>query len=514
MLNFFRKYHKWIGLFFSFFIIMFSISGILLNHRKALSTTNVSRSLLPKSYHYENWNNGAVKGAFYLSPDSVLFYGGSGIWLADSSMSRFADFNAGLKKGTDNRITSKIIKTKSGKVFAATTFDLYQLGDDDRWINRTGALETEERLTDLAVKGDSLVVLSRSEVFISLPPYDQFRQLELKPPVGYTPKVSLFRTMWLLHGGELFGLPGRLFVDILGIVMIVLCVTGIIYMFLPRITKKRKEKKLPVWNAKRVFTLSLKWHNKLGVTLLLFLLLLSITRMFLRPPLLIAIIRSNVKPIPGSVLDSENPWNDKLRCLVYDERECDWLLYTSSGFYAMNRIDGTPVELKKVPPVSVMGVSTLEREGEEWVVGSFSGLYRWNRSTGKVTDAYTGKEVIPKPTKGRPVFNHTVSGYVRNNSSGQSFVFEYDKGAIPLDGGKQLAPMPENIRKVPMSLWHACLEIHVGRVYHPFLGPVSELFVFLAGFLLTFILLSGYVVYRKLYKLKPKSTRHRKRRRL
>lgn len=33
MKNFWKKYHKWVGLFFSFFILMFCFSGIVLNHR-------------------------------------------------------------------------------------------------------------------------------------------------------------------------------------------------------------------------------------------------------------------------------------------------------------------------------------------------------------------------------------------------------------------------------------------------------------------------------------------------
>ena len=37
MKNFWKKYHKWVGLFFSFFILMFCFSGIVLNHRTLLA---------------------------------------------------------------------------------------------------------------------------------------------------------------------------------------------------------------------------------------------------------------------------------------------------------------------------------------------------------------------------------------------------------------------------------------------------------------------------------------------
>ena len=57
-----RWWHKWGGLFFTFFLLMFCISGIILNHRKAFSPFDIPRSILPKAYHNDNWNLGAVKG--------------------------------------------------------------------------------------------------------------------------------------------------------------------------------------------------------------------------------------------------------------------------------------------------------------------------------------------------------------------------------------------------------------------------------------------------------------------
>jgi hypothetical protein len=41
--------------------------------------------------------------------------------------------------------------------------------------------------------------------------------------------------------------------------------------------------------------------------------------MFLRPPLLITIANARVGKIPWSVLDTPNPWEDKLRAVIFDE---------------------------------------------------------------------------------------------------------------------------------------------------------------------------------------------------
>ena len=42
-----RKYHKWIGIIITFFLVMFCLSGIVLNHRQLFSDINVSRGILP-----------------------------------------------------------------------------------------------------------------------------------------------------------------------------------------------------------------------------------------------------------------------------------------------------------------------------------------------------------------------------------------------------------------------------------------------------------------------------------
>lgn len=495
MIRFFKNYHKWIGLFLGFFLILSAFSGIILNHRKAFSGVDIPRSLLPASYEYDSWNNGAVKGSIRLDGDSVLLYGGAGIWLTDTLHSHFSDFNVGLKKGADNRITNQIVCTNDGKSFAVTTFDLYRLSHENRWENLTTKAGINERISDLAVRGDSLVVLTRSQVYASVAPFETFSKIELAEPAGYSSEATLFRTLWLLHSGELFGLPGKLVVDLVGVLVIVLCATGIIYTLCPGIIRRRKKKGLPAKTMVDTMKTAVRWHNRIGATGILFFIIIAVSGMFLRPPLLIAIIRSQVKPVPGSVLNCENPWHDKLRCLRYDSTHNEWLLYASSGFFSLKELDAVPKRIQGTPPVSVMGVTVLEPLPEGWLVGSFSGLYHWNRQTGRIIDCYKGTPVVGQPTQGRPVFDHQISGY-SGDFHKKNVVFEYDEGAKTFDM-EEFAPMPLQIKKGRISLWHTCLEIHVGRAYRPFIGPFSDLFVFLLGLFTTFILISGYVVYRK-----------------
>ena len=70
-------------------------------------------------------------------------------------------------------------------------------------------------------------------------------------------------------------------------------------------------------------------------------------------------------------------------------------------------------------------------------------------------------------------------------------VFDYAKGA------PELPESSDEFCSQPMSLWNTALELHVGRCYTPFLGPLSELFVFLAGLLLTLVLVSGLILSRR-----------------
>lgn len=49
-----KKHHKWFGLIFAFFIILFGASGIVLNHRQFFSDYQISRKWLPDAYRYKS----------------------------------------------------------------------------------------------------------------------------------------------------------------------------------------------------------------------------------------------------------------------------------------------------------------------------------------------------------------------------------------------------------------------------------------------------------------------------
>jgi hypothetical protein len=241
---------------------------------------------------------------------------------------------------------------------------------------------------------------------------------------------------------------------------------------------------------------SIKWHNRIGATFLVFFLLLTLTGMFLRPPLMITIIRNKINNPKGTILNNDNPWYDKLRTIRYDRNEQHWLLYTSEGFYSLRELEEIPQVVTITPPVSVMGITVMEATPKGWLVGSFNGLYYWNREQHIILDCYTGHPATGI-SRGRPVSTNPISGY-SNDFNGQ-VVFEYNKGAIVFDSDKEFAPMPEEIGKGRISLYHTALEIHTGRAYCYLFGLSDGLYTFLFGLLTLILLISGYILYRKKY---------------
>ena len=483
-----KKHHKWFGLFFCFFMLMFCISGIILNHREFFAEVNLNRSCLPETYHFQKWNNGLLRGVVELRPSSsshrdILLYGIGGIWQSDTSYSSFKDFNAGLPVGADYRHIRGVVETADRTLFAAGQFGVYRKTSGP-WECVLTPSEDEVRFSDITMRGDSIIVLSRSRLYLSLPPYRDFTPIDLKAPAGFDGKVSLFKTVWQLHSGELMGIFGKLFMDSVAIIFIVLCITGILIWLLPECLKKSCKTGSLFRLSQKLFKTSFNWHNLLGRYLFFFLLCVVVTGWCLRPPVLIALVHGKVPAVPGSSLDSPNPWNDKLRMIRYDEAAKDWLVSTSEGFYSLQDFSSVPVSLAKQPPVSVMGLNVFQKNPDgEWLCGSFSGMYVWDRAGNRAYDYFTGEDAPEK--QGPPFGKKAISGYCKNFEGPDAVVENYNGSAYP--------DMPDSFTSLPISLWNLALEVHTGRIY-TFLGPVSLIYIFFAGLIVLWCLWTGWKI--------------------
>lgn len=533
-----KKYHRWLGLVLSVFMLVFCVSGIILNHREVFSGCEVSRKWLPASYYIKNFNNGVVKGtvvkksaAHSLSSencDSVLAYGCAGVFLTDSRLSTWQDFNAGLPESIDERNVRHVVKAKDGSLWCAALRDVYRYDENSHRWKKVELPGNEERIMDVALAKDSMTVvaLTRSRVF-TIVPFVQYGEIVkigksssetyrveskiIPAPKKYEPKTTLFKLVWHLHSGEFFGLPGKLVVDAIALVLIVLSITGILLFILPYGIRRVKKlaAKARMKRLGKQFAWNMKWHNKIGYVTIVLTLWIAITGMCLRPPLMVPLVLSK---LPQAVGEDGNVWQDKLRAIRWDAVQGDWLVSTSEGFL---RVDEDFSQAPKMlpddecPKLSPMGVTVWESDGKGgWIVGSFRGIYRWNpvnHSLNQILDYFTGKP--SEETSMIPISDNLVCGYSEDFLGGKPLVFDFAKGVEDAKG-QAVALCNDEPKKsrneesmsdlicetAPMSLWNVALELHVGRCYSPFLGPLSDLFVFLSGLLITLVLLSGYII--------------------
>lgn len=533
-----KKYHRWLGLVLSVFMLVFCVSGIILNHREVFSGCEVSRKWLPASYYIKNFNNGVVKGtvvkksaAHSLSSencDSVLAYGCAGVFLTDSRLSTWQDFNAGLPESIDERNVRHVVKAKDGSLWCAALRDVYRYDENSHRWKKVELPGNEKRIIDVALAKDSMTVvaLTRSRLF-TIVPFVQYGEIVkigksssetyrveskiIPAPKKYEPKTTLFRLVWHLHSGEFFGLPGKLVVDAIALVLIVLSITGILLFILPYGIRRAKKlaAKARMKRLGKQFAWNMKWHNKIGYVTIVLTLWIAITGMCLRPPLMVPLVLSK---LPQAVGEDGNVWQDKLRAIRWDAVQGDWIVSTSEGFL---RVDEDFSQAPKMlpddecPKLSPMGVTVWESDGKGgWIVGSFRGIYRWNpvnHSLNQILDYFTGKP--SEETSMIPISDNLVCGYSEDFLGGKPLVFDFAKGVEDAKGqavalcndepktSRNEESMSDLIcETAPMSLWNVALELHVGRCYSPFLGPLSDLFVFLSGLLITLVLLSGYII--------------------
>lgn len=498
MIKFFRKYHKWLGVIFGLIILGFVFSGITLNHRNELSFVDVSRKLLPQEYRYRNWNNAAVKSTLKISSDSIFIYGNIGIWLTDSSYSDFKNFNTGFPKGIDNRKIFQLFRSTNNKLLAGTLSGLFSYNYKEGKWNSIPLPVKEKNVVDIIQKQDTVFILTRS-FLLKTTDLSKFIVSQLPPPENYDNKSGLFKTMWVIHSGEIYGMAGKIIVDFAGLVFAFLTITGFI-IFINKVILKKNNKPATVrTKLKNSIRWNKKWHNKFGWISLAILLLNTTTGMFLRPPLLAFIGNSRVGKIPYTELATPNPWFDQLRRIYYDVEINRFIVITMDGFYFSD--DNFRTELKQFryqPPASIMGVTVFEKTGTyKYLVGSFEGLFTWNSQTGEVFDYIKKQQYTPPSTNGPPIGDFLVSGYTRDYKNKEYF-FDYNLGAVNINGPEKFADLPQNvIDAAPISLWNVALEIHTGRIYQSVIGDFYVLIVPLTGIFVLFILVSGFIVWLK-----------------
>ncbi len=493
-----KQLHRWIGIPLCLVLFFSALSGILLNHRELLMGTNVPAYLLPKHYRIENWNNASARGIVG-HQGQYYIYGQAGVWQAPrlAKEERSLSANEGLPTGIDER---KVVAMQShqGGLWLATQYALFRR-EGTSWVEVPSPDRRGSRFVDLHMQGDSLVLMSRSHVFVTdISALPRWQTYELIAPSDYTARVSLFRLVWALHSGEYLGTIGQLVVDAIGIVVMLLSLTGIFYTSIRSYLNQRrgasKEKRRRLAQA---LGQQYRLHRLLGRWLIVPILFVLVTGWLLRPPLMIPLVMTRLKPWSISHLSSDNPWQDRLRALRYDAYKGEWLLSTTEGFYRLKSWQEMPYRWRIQPSVSPMGINLMHQRGaDEWLIGSFSGLFLGNDSLGKIW-TYPSMEEVDPSVRTRPTSCLMVSGFISSEGD-RVDLFSYDRGAMSISPDK--APMPYTLveqapalKDMPYSLWQYALEIHTGRLYEPLIGEWGVgLFIFVLGALSLLVVLTGY----------------------
>ena len=391
-------------------------------------------------------------------------------------------------------------KAKNAEVVAGTLDGLFRLTNTKGWEKLNLPVENN-RITDLSNKGDTLLVLTRDYLLKSVD-LNHFDKIQLPAPINHKKQTSWFKLLWNLHSGELFGFLGKLFVDLLGVVVILLSITGLVHFFYPKLLNAEQRKNTTHRNTRK---LNLKWHNIVGYVFVVFLMFNVIAGMFLRPPLLIAIAKAKVGVIPFTHLDSPNPWQDKLRKITWNQAIEKYVVSTSDGFYLLNenqQIIEKPNCMQ--PPVSVMGCNVLQQvDSTNYIVGSFSGLFSWDIVSGEIYDLGKNKPFVNSTKSGRPISGTMVSGIVYLNNA-NIWYSDYNKGMVQVTSKQRFVKMPKSVKNAPMSLWNFCLEVHTGRIFESILGGFYILYVPLAGICMLIVLISGFFLWYWVYRLQKK----------
>lgn len=498
-----RWVHRWIGLIVSLFILNFAISGIILNHREELSRLDIPRSWLPSDYHYTNWNNAAVKSILH-TKQGVFIYGNIGVWKKE--FDKFINFNHGFPKGADNRNVHTMIETPKGNLFAGTLMGLYRFDNTQKkWIQMKLPTK-EQRVVKLVENSGTIYALTRNRIvkIIENNYGFSFEIIEIKMPIGYQKKVGLFETFWQIHSGEIFGLPGKLFMDFIGLIFIIMVVTGFIKWYYPKIFKTIKNDPVSLQKKKKTLRFNLRWHNRLGLWFGIVLIISAVTGMFLRPPLLIFIATNKVSPLPHTNLDQNNFWHDKMRNITWSDEYRKWIFATNEKMYMVDKTFSTnPIEIEYHPPISVMGVNVLEQTNDGGVlVGSFAGLFLWYPSENLIFDYVQKKPAEMVEVSGPPIGAFAVSGYGWDEF-GKEYYFDYNLGAIPLNSNKFFPKMSKEVVETSkISLWNTMLEFHTGRIFKSLMGDFYILIVPMSGLLIAITSISGLVLWFWIYKRK------------
>ncbi|NPA25324.1 MAG: PepSY domain-containing protein [Deltaproteobacteria bacterium] len=488
----FPALHKYTGLLALAFCVWMAVSGVLLNHPQILKPYSLPNQLMPANYQYVNWNRMSWRDAVFSGIDDNLLYvgGKEGVWRSLDQGKTFSPLRRGFPRTPYEQDTfSLLLARHAGQetLYAGTRAGLFRW-QQNSWQALGDRFFAGRSVVDVIQVEDRVLAFTDSAAYQARldeePPV--FRPLPLPRKEKRPPRVPLFRWLLKLHDGSLWGLPGRLGVDIIGLALLFLSLSGLLVWYVKWRRKARKATRL----SGRFFAFNYRWHLKLGIAMALLIAVTTLSGMLVRPPLLIAIVNFSVPAAWMPELDPENPWAGRIQRATWMPGKKKLVLATRQGLFA-GPADGSAafIHIPDAVPIHAMGATVFKTlDNDSLLIGSFSGLYLWNTREGIVIQLRS-RSKLGVPDWGRPLL---VTGVAIFDNK-PLLVADYDEGLKSLRQDNWLRPeMPAAISSQSrISLWNALFELHNGRIFEEYLGPLYWFIIPTGGLALLTILATG-----------------------
>jgi hypothetical protein len=483
-----RWVHKYVGLaglFILAYFLLMGISGVLLNHPGMISRCSVPVSWLPTSYQYHNWNRMAVRDVVFstMNPAELYVGGREGVWASSDGGAHFRRLERGFPASSYRQDTEALLLIEDGgrrRLFAGTHAGLYFCDPDENdpiWRPVAAKALREEVVSLLRVE-KRIFAFTPSHCYTadSSDPEPRFLLQELAPPAAHESTVSMFLFLLRLHDGSLFGWPGRIFVDIVGLALVFLSVSAFYLWYAPW-----RNRTFPARRKKaRYYRFFYDYHLKIGIYGAFFILVVVLTGMLIWQPLYPLIMRQSLPASFSLAADATNPWQDKISKAAYLAEDKKLLLATRDGLF-VGSLNGSGVFELLTTKLPVHQTTVLKPlSGKRLLAASFTnGIYVWERDSDKVVKLHQGR--------GRTMVSAAA---VRDGEP--LFWTSHDQGLVPLGAMSDLPfRMPAELaQQGRVSLWNFLLNLHNARLFRDLVG-YHWWIVQIGGLLLLLTTLSG-----------------------
>ncbi len=476
------KLHKILGLVLIPLLLLFAISGIGLNHPSVIESLSVPVKGLPSNYHFKNWNRGAIQAVAQISDNELYIAGKNG--LAKLTNNRYhAIENPLANKPWHNFIYSLYFDKATEQLFVGSRDGLFRYGiTSNAWHYYPST--QGQRIVSIGQDASNhhIIAVANHQLFqLSHGNQDSVSHLNIK--LAYSQQdVPLFRFIFAMHSGEIWGIFGILLMDLVALAVIYFSLSGLYYWLFPKLVRRKLLSRKSKIKGGRLFRWLAKNHNSWGLPLMPLLLISGATAMVMRPPGLI-LIASSASPVPvyPSHGNTNIPYKITKAAFVNEEL----ILLTDDGvFSGKAKAEQTFNPIEFSAPIHGMGATLFQPQNNgNLLIGSFSGLFSWQASD----NSYSEVTLAEQSNGLMPMAVH--------QSGDDVIVFDYFRGKL-FAQHKQFPAMPKSINdSAEMALWNFFFELHNLRIFQHYIGNFYLLALLLASLAFVVVSITGTIQY-------------------